>query len=423
MKNILFLYAISFLVFSANASDSRWFSQGSMRVDFIMGGDKTQTSVYLTKIMRTPFWGGSDINHIDLFDYGNFKFQIIDSIEKDILFVKGFSNLFMEWQTTGEASTLNRAFSNTLHFPHPKNPVIFELYKRKADQSWEKIFDVDINPKDALIEEFKAEKMEISEIMVNGSTESMVDIAILAEGYTLDEMEMFKNDARELIDNLFTVEPFAAYKNKFNIRLVHSPSEESGTDIPAEGVWKNTSFNSGFSTFGIERYLTSPDYSEICNKADCVPWDQIVVLVNTERYGGGGIYNFYSITSSRHPLSKGVFVHEFAHAFAGLADEYYTSDVSYEGFYNLNYEPWEPNITTLVNFKSKWAKHVSAGLPVPTPNTPEYSNKIGVFEGAGYVPKGIFRPYHDCIMKSNSRKDFCPVCTMAIEKMINFTSK
>ncbi|MFO7932486.1 MAG: M64 family metallopeptidase, partial [Bacteroidales bacterium] len=186
---------------------------------------------------------------------------------------------------------------------------------------------------------------------------------------------------------------------------------------PGAGIWKNTIVNSSFYTFGIERYMTTLDFKSVCDVASNAHYDQIYILVNTSKYGGGGIYNHYSISAADNKQSREVLIHEFGHAFGGLADEYFTSAVAYNDYFNLDAEPWNPNLTTLVDFSSKWEDMVPEGVPVPTPPLDKYRKTVGVYEGGGYVSQGIYRPMIDCRMHSNDAS-FCPVCTRAIEKMI-----
>ena len=209
-------------------------------------------------------------------------------------------------------------------------------------------------------------------------------------------------------------------KDRINIWAVEAISVESGTDIPGEGIYKNTALNSSYYTFDVDRYLTTPDIKAVNDYAAVVPHDNIVVLINSERYGGGGMYNYYSGTTSDHPLTPQVFTHEFGHGFAGLGDEYYSSEVAYEEFYPFSVEPWEPNITTLVNFESKWKNMIDPSVPVPTPVESKYQGVVGLFEGAGYSAKGIYRPEINCRMKGNDAEGFCQVCQEAIKKVILF---
>ena len=204
---------------------------------------------------------------------------------------------------------------------------------------------------------------------------------------------------------------------------VIAPSENSGTDIPADNIWKSTAVGTSFYTFDTDRYLMTIDNKKLRDIASYAPYDQIYILVNTDEYGGGSIYNHYSVCVSDNLFSEYVFLHEFGHGFASLGDEYYTSDVAYAEFYSKDVEPLDPNLTTLVNFDSKWKDMVKEDTPVPTPGIPEYADKVGAFEGAGYVAKGVYRPFEDCTMRSITVDNFCPVCKRVIQNMINFYSE
>ena len=234
-------------------------------------------------------------------------------------------------------------------------------------------------------------------------------------------MPKFIADTKRLVDYMFTIPPFSRFKDKFNIYAIESPSQESGTDIGGEGIYKNTILNTKFYTFDSPRYLTCQSLFKLADITSVVPYDQVYVIVNTPRYGGGGFYNVINLVSADDKLSDKVFVHEFGHGFVGLADEYYyDGDILDNTFYNYKIEPWEANITTLVNFKAKWADLVSKKTPIPTPRIPKFRDKVGAFEGGGYSSKGIFSPVQDCRMKSNEPEGFCPVCTRAIEQVIEF---
>lgn len=261
---------------------------------------------------------------------------------------------------------------------------------------------------------------ERQELLHHGDPATHVDLLFLSEGYTSGEKEKFLADARRMSDCIFAVEPYTTEKEKFNVNTVFVPSQESGTDVPGEHIYRNTAFNSTFYTFDVDRYLTTSDMRSIYDAASGVAWDHIIILVNTKRYGGGGFYNFLTVCTTDHPLTPKVLVHELGHGLAGLGDEYYNSEVAYENYYNLAVEPWEPNITTMVDFGSKWKHRVNASTPVPTPREPQYAGVVGAFEGGGYMSKGIFSPMQDCLMKSNNLHTFCPVCQDAIRKAIDF---
>ena len=288
--------------------------------------------------------------------------------------------------------------------PYPKNKVRFLLSKRERNGLFTKLYETGIDPADYFIRKENPVNVSVSKIYGTGDPHNSVDLAFLAEGYRADEMGKFRNDVKKMADYLFAEPPFSEYKARFNIWAVESVSQDSGTDVPGENIYVNTAMNSSFYTFNIDRYLTTQDIKSVNDYAATVPHDYIIVLINSPRYGGGGVYNYYCGTTTDHPLSPKVFVHEFGHGFAGLADEYYSSSVAYDEFYPLNVEPWEPNITTLVNFDSKWKKMISKETPIPTPSEEKYANVTGLFEGGGYSAKGIYRPELDCRMKSNNKR-------------------
>lgn len=395
------------------------FDTTRLRVDLIFAGNAEQQFVYFAGLHKEPQWGGSQANLIDPFDYGEYCYKIF-SPDSQLLFSRGFSSLFYEWRTTEEAKKRSRAHPFSLTLPMPKHEVQLKIYERvKKTNEWRLLFDTNIHPDDKQIRQDVPADFAVTALLHHGHPSQKVDVAFIAEGYTAGEMAKFRADAARFADYLFAVEPFASRRSDFNIWAVEAVSEESGPDIPHQGIWKNTAAGATFYTFGIDRYLTAPDHTRLCDLAWNTPYDILYVLVNTGKYGGGGIYNFYGLSMSDHPLAKDVFPHEFGHAFAGLADEYYTSEVAYQDFYSLDVEPWEPNLTTLVDFDKKWHDLLDKNTPVPTPNTGAYAHIVGVFEGGGYISTGVFRPALDCRMKSNATKDFCPVCFRAIVKMID----
>ncbi|WP_347840270.1 M64 family metallopeptidase [uncultured Draconibacterium sp.] len=399
------------------------FKNNTLRFDFLLGGNKDEVVVYPQQIKEEPYWGGSKTNLIDSFNYGSYRYRVFDLKTNELIYSKGFSTLFQEWQTTADAKTGNKTFYQAALFPFPKHDVRLEIDARQWDGTFETIFETDINPKDYFILKEDTPDFKTKDIVKNGDPAKKVDIVILAEGYTAAEMEDFYDDAAKVSGYLFDTEPFKSEKEHFNVCAVFAPSAESGTDVPGEHIYKNTYFNTSYYTFDLPRYLTTADMKPVYDAAACVPYDQIYVLVNTERYGGGGFYNFVSVCTADNELSKQVFVHEFGHGFAGLGDEYYNSAVAYEDFYNLEIEPWEPNITTLVDFDKKWKNMIDSDTPVPTPRKNKYKNTVGVYEGGGYMAEGIYSPYIDCQMKSNEAEGFCPVCQEAIRRVIRFYSE
>lgn len=350
-------------------------------------------------------------------------YELLDTSTNDPLHNGGFSSLFREWQFTDEANATERAFHQSIRIPFPLQPVMLNIYSRDNSNTLKKISNHFIDPESIYIsghDQFFGEQIPVLE---NGHPHQKVDLVFLAEGYQQNEKEKFIHDMKRLTHEFFSVEPFKTMKSAFNVNGVFHPSEDSGADMPGNDTWKNTVLNTHFYTFGSERYLTTKENKQVRNMAAAVAYDQIIILVNAEKYGGGGIYNHYTILTSDNEYSGFLLLHEFGHAFAGLGDEYYTSEVAYQDIYDVNSEPWQPNLTTLVNFETKWKHMIKDDTPLPTPETAEYANSIGIFEGAGYVAKKVYRPFQDCIMKSRDAKAFCPVCKKSIREMILMTTE
>lgn len=422
-KLFVLLLLLPFGSIYAQVKFDDYFTDKVLRFDYMFAGNSTTTKVFPMEMRQEPYYGGSKTALIDSFDYGNFKYEVYDKASNKLIYSKGFCTLFQEWQTTAEAKEIDRSFREVATMPFPKKEIRFVISERKRDGKFVEIYETDIDPDNYFILRESPVNAKYSKIVDSGDPSKCVDIVFVAEGYTLNEMGKFRNDVEKMANILFEARPFDENKNRINIWAVESPSNESGTDVPGDNIYKNTVMNSSFYTFDIDRYLTSFDLKSINDYAGLVPHDNIVVLVNTSIYGGGGVYNYYSITAVDNAYSNRVFVHELGHSFAGLADEYYTSEVAYEDFYPFDVEPWEPNITTLVDFDSKWKNMIDKSTPQPTPAEPKYMKNVGLFEGGGYSAKSIYRPIYDCTMKSNTDEGFCPVCTKAIVDMIDFYCK
>jgi hypothetical protein len=419
---LLFLTCYSTVLVAQNNFD-RYFSGKVLRFDYMLAGNNQKTVVYPVGLKEEPFFSGSRTQLTDPFNYGNLKYEVFNAADNSLIYSRGFCTLYQEWQTTAEAKVMERTFYEVATLPFPKNKVRFVLSIRDRNGSFSKLYETTFDPNDYFIRREKPVNTSYTKIYYSGDPSTCVDLAFIAEGYTTGEMIKFREDVKKMADALFAEPPFSQFKDKFNIYAVEAVSAESGTDNPGDRSYVNTALNSSFYTFDLDRYLTTQDIKSVNDYAAVVPHDNIIVLINSNKYGGGGVYNYYSGTTTGHPLSPRVFVHEFGHGFAGLADEYYSSVVAYEEFYPLSTEPWEPNITTMVNFDAKWKKLIAYGTPVPTPAEENYINVTGLFEGGGYSAKGIFRPEQDCRMKSNSSKGYCTVCRDAVRKMIEFYTK
>jgi hypothetical protein len=402
------------------ASFDDWFINKTLRIDYYHTG-KSDLEIYsIGQVKSEPFWGGSQTALIDTLNYGEYYFKAFDVLSNKLIYSHGYCALFDEWQFTEEAKHTMRTFTETVVMPFPKKDIRIELYSRNFTGVYEKMFSYTVEVKNYFISDERKMAFPVYDVLLSGDPATKIDLVILPEGYTATEMNKFKTDCDKFTAGLFTFEPYTQNRTKFNIRAVLAPSVESGTDIPGEKIWKNTIMNSSFFTFDSERYLMTYDNPTVRNLASNVPYDQIYILVNSTKYGGGAIYNYYSTSVNSNASSAKIFVHEFGHGFAALADEYDDGSTSFNDMYPLNLEPWEPNITTLVKFEIKWKGMLPVNTPVPTLLENSANLQLGVYEGAGYITKGLYRPAADCLMRTFKGDKFCPVCSAAIQKMLDF---
>lgn len=408
------------LVTTSGAQFNKYFKNQTLRYDYFHSGSFEVEYIMPDEMIMEGKWAGPKKNLIDPLDYGAYKIMVYDSVSNKLIYTRGFSSLFIEYQATELAKSQCGNFTESFLIPRPKKTVRIEYLSRGKNMVWVKMFESYISPKKDDLKIKTENKYPAETILKSGKPRKKLDLVILPEGYTEAEMPKFLDDCERFTSYLFETNPYGQYIKDINIRAVIAPSEESGTDIPGDTVFVSTLLNSSFNTFDTERYLTTPDFKKVRDVASNAPYDQIIILVNHPLYGGGGVYNFYAISTVDDKYSGFVFTHEFGHSFAGLGDEYSGSGSASEEVYARDKEPWEPNITTLVNFESKWKSMLPPETPVPTPDTDEWQGKIGVFEGAGYMEKGIYRPYRDCSMNVVKFNNFCPVCQGAISRMIEF---
>lgn len=403
-----------------------YFEDKTLRVDYIFAGNVKQQMIALDELNVMPRWYGKRQNLSNLPMEGNGQIIVRSHRTGDVIYRNSFSTLFQEWLSEPESQTNTRSFENVFLVPMPKDTVDISIELRNNRREIMTSFTHQVAPSDILIHHKGETPTPYVTLQQAADTTHCIHIAYVAEGYTEKEMSTFLHDAQEATDALFTHEPFKSNQDKFNIIAVKSPSEDSGASEPGKGIWKHTALSSHFDTFYSERYLTTLNLKDLHNWLAGTPYEHIIVLVNTERYGGGGILNSYNLSMTHNEWFKPVVVHEFGHSFAGLADEY-----AYENepipMYPHDIEPWEPNITTLVNFKGKWENLIKKGTPIPTPpskkKAKEIMSKVGVFEGAGYSLNGVYRGTQDCRMRTNENPEFCPVCQQALTRVIDFYTK
>ena len=423
MKQVILLIIILLLAQMSDAQFSKFFEVKSLRLDYYHCGNAETEQFFFDELIQEPYWAGSQTNLIDSLGYGNQRMEVHTADTGELIYTRGYSTLFGEWQTTPEAKITACCYPESLIMPFPREKVVVLIQSRNRMGIFEKKFEYTVDPKSYFIKK-ERERLPVFDVLKSGVPAITVDIVLLPEGYTKYQQELFKNDCKKFADEFFRYSPYSENRKKFNIRGVWAPSKDEGPDVPGENRWKKTRFNASYYTFDSERYLMVKDYQGIRDVAGNAPYDYIYILANTEKYGGGAVYNFYGISAAHHADETGkIYIHEFGHLFAGLADEY-VGGVEYSEFYPTNLEPWEPNLTTMVSFDKKWKSMLPEGTVIPTPDKGKNAEKLGVYEGGGYVSKGVYRPWPNCLMNNLHQTDvFCPVCKKFIQKMIDLNCR
>ena len=468
----LFPFFLLLLVASATYSQPQpvsaygsYFEDNTMRVDYFHTGNAGEEHFSVDRIINDGHWAGSKSVLLDDLNRGLYFFEITDQQSGRPIYSRGFASIFGEWQTIGEAKENWGTFHESVRFPWPIAPVNLTIKKRNDKNEFVDIWSTEIDPASRKVNPAEYESPYKSwNYIENGNPNNHVDIVILGDGYSTKEMGKFRSDVERLTDELFKVEPYKSRKSDFNVWAVETPATQSGVNKPHPGVFKRTPLSMSYSAFDSERYALAYDNRTIRDVASTVPYDYMFILINEKTYGGGGIYNLYSTVAVDNKFSDYVFVHEFGHSFAALADEYYTSDVSCETP-EITMEPWEPNVTALLDKENlKWGELVKPGTPIPTPwnkeefdnfsyeiqierralraakvpekkvealfttekkelinmiDDMEYKNTVGAFEGGNYMQYGIYRSAIDCIMFTRNRQVFCPACRKAISEVID----
>jgi hypothetical protein len=463
------LFSLLLALPAAAAPFDQLFTDRTMRVDYFhTSTPKGDEIIALDGIVNDGPWPGSRTNLVDTMNLGKYYFEVIDRETNQVIFSRGFASVFGEYETTPEARERAATFHESLRFPWPKVPVQIVLKKRDREQALQQVWSTLVDPNSRFVNPAASKPAgRVWSYLDNGPASQKVDLLVIGEGYTEAEMPKLRKDVERLVGKLFATEPFKSRKSDFNVRVLELPASQSGIHRPRTKDDRRTVTGVQYNIFDSERYVLTLDNRALRNAAASAPYDFIEILVNEKQYGGGGIFNDQATASVDSGFSEYVFVHEFGHHFAGLGDEYYTSDVAYETGGTDHPEPWEPNITAN-GAHPKWMDLVTPDTPLPTPwskeafekqqrdyqaerrklreqNVPEsqmdalfrreqeietrmlagekYANKVGAFEGAGYEAKGLYRPEADCIMFTRDEVGFCDVCTRAIHRMIDMHSR
>ncbi|NHZ63104.1 peptidase M64 [Massilia sp. CCM 8694] len=441
----------------------------TVRVDYQHSGNALLEQYALERVLIEPLpWPGDLSQNLDTSNRGQNMVEVVDAKTGDLLYSRGFSTIFGEWRTTEEANRISRGFQESVRFPAFGKPVKVRVLKRDERNQFSVVWSVEVDPDapDVVRKQAQAPARPIP-IRVSGPSPAKVDLLVMGDGYSAGEMKKFEADARRLADHLFTVSPFKERAGDFNVWGIAVPTIESGVSRPSTGVHHASALGTRYDIFGSERYVLTLDNRALRDIAQHAPYEFIEILVNNDTYGGGGIFGQFSTAAAGNDWANYLFVHEFGHHFAGLADEYYTSPVAYQSS-SARMEPWEPNVTALRDpSRLKWQRHVKEGTPLPTAwpkaqyeeyarayqkrraalraaNRPEsdmsalfredlthtntlfakaiHRHEVGAFEGANYEATGYYRSEMQCLMFDRSAR-FCNVCNDGITTIIDLYAK
>jgi hypothetical protein len=423
---ILFFLSITTAIESFAQLFSQHFCDSTLRIDYIFAGDTSAQHIFIDELSMTPHWYGRRQRLAVLPLKGNGQLTVTDPSTGDTLYRHSFSTLFQEWLATDEAKHTARSFENVFLIPYPRHAVTVSVELRDYHDRITARLHHDITPTDILIrkpatgvvakpqhtEEWSAipSQTEPRYITLQQAADTLhcIHIAYVAEGYTKAQLPQYITDCHTAVEALFEHEPFTSLRDRFHIVAVLSPSADSDVSQPGKGIWLDTALGSHFDTFYSERYLTTLHLKRLHDLLTGIPYEHIIILANTEHYGGGGIYNSYNLCYTRGKHFQPVVVHEFGHSFGGLGDEYPYGDN--DPMYFTDTEPWEPNLTTSSHHPAKWQDLIDAG-------------QASLIEGGGYLSKGVWRGQDDCRMRTNEYPTFCPVCQQALRRLIDFYTR
>lgn len=439
----------------------------TLRFDYFHSGNAQGEEFSFDRLVVEPLpWPGPLSRTTDTVGFGKYFFEVVDEASGKVLYSRGFASIYGEWETTGEANRMRRTFHESLRFPAPAAgvKVMVRLSKRDATNVFQKIWELPVDPADMLVSKAKPPQQELITLHESGAPADKLDLLVLGDGYTAAEKPLFLEQAKQFTEALFAVSPFKERRSDFNIWGLVPPAAESGISRPSTGVHRESPIGATYDAFRSERYMLSFENRRWREVAAWAPYEFVLILANSEVYGGGGIYGLYATSAAGNAWSGYVSVHELGHHIAGLADEYYTSEVAYE-MGAITVEPWEANVTALLDRDAlKWKDLATPGVPVPmvwpksqfedyaakiqerrkkirAENRPEsemsalfaeqaahetemlgkgpHAGVVSAFEGANYAARGYYRPQADCKMFTRDEVPFCAVCSRALGQVID----
>lgn len=446
-------------LFGIVKSDSppRWFNDDTMRIDLYHVGSSNEERFAIARIRDENAWPGNYANLIDRSQFGDYLLNVFDRRTHDLIFSQSFDSAI-------ETSDKWDGDTETMRMPFPRGAVDVAIMRRDKRGKFVPAWSESIDPSSSSVDHApSSRRVKTRTIFENGTPQNKVDLVIVGDGYKESEVDKFWTDAARASDYIFSTSPFKEYSSAFNVRSAFLASEESGISSPLDRVWRRSAFGATYNAHGVERSIGVQDSELLHDVAATVPYDAILVITNSKRYGGSAAYRRFAVAAIDSAWSRYLVVHEFGHAFAGLADEYYTLAECKKARHP---EPWKPNITASARKKTlKWRSLVAPDTPIPTPwlkgayerfdgefartylslrqvragedevnklisdalagatamlSSEKYYGRVGAFEGAGNEACGLFRPELNCIMFTLTPDRFCAVCSQAIREAVHW---
>ncbi len=423
MKRLLLSISVLLLGFSLFGQQfDDYFINQTLRINYMHIGNSDSNHIEIGTLYTGGHWNGTHTLLIEPNRYGDILFEVFDTESGQLIFSRSYSCLFNEYRTTERAETEIGHFEECVLLPFPKKSISYQFTSYDRKKVGQIIGSGTFNPATDAVTPFKKEYKTMT-LHKSNAPDKALDILFIPDGYTKADKKTLRYDMKRFASYILGCSPFKESGYKINIRAIEGYSAESGITDPNNEIVKNTLLGSSYNVIDVDRYLMCLNVWKMHEIADDAPYDVIVIITNSKKYGGGGIYNFYCTVNNSSERSNYVIVHELGHLIGGLGDEYFTSEVSVRDYYLVGVEPIEPNLTTLTDFESKWKSMMDPETPIPTPDARAYQNVLGVYEGGGYVAEGVFRPWRDCTMKEPLYNHFCPVCSKTLIEVIDYYAK
>ncbi len=423
MKKLILLISMGILILPIKAQHfDSYFMDQTLKLEYYHIGKKGEEKIEINTFYKGGDWNGTRNQLLEPARYGDMLIEVFDSISNTLIYSRSYSCLFGEYVATEKADTMEGKFEEVVLIPYPKNTILYKFTSFNRKQVPTIIYSGSFNPKETKTLSYTKE-YKVKKLHKGGDPKKCLDILFIPDGYSENDKQQLAYDMKKFSSYIIECSPFSEYLDQININGIEAYSYESGITDPNADVYRNTVLNCSYNSLDLDRYLMCLNVFKMHNIAEDAPYDIIIVICNSPKYGGGGIYNFYCTVNNKGEYSDYVIVHELGHLLAGLGDEYYTSDVSVRDYYPEGIEPVEPNLTTLVAFEKKWKQQMDPETPIPTLDTKQYNKVLGVYQGGGYVAEGVYRPWQNCTMKEKLYNNFCPVCTKTILETIQYYSK